>query len=442
MSKKKIVLIAVCLILSLVFFAACNGAGSESSQTNDPAPIENADPNDGGETNSQEPNGSEGQSSEDEKKQSEENEQQDGEETEVEPTILSVKALLSANPTEAKALGDKIAKAIINKYSIENPIYCGYSFFDENDKAEVAGMTVSVATKIDDTERKFANYRVVFDPVKLDDIASGTYTLSHTKVAMGSQQTYDAKEKQNDQDFLDSLYAQDDFAYVAYENESFPSITMQELLSDYGDIVNTNLATHYDNALQDIFGRRYSTFKDYVTNYQWDLGDVNDNDEIQHSKVTLQLENGSAATLFVFNVDFANPININDLKDASKINNSTATYSQKYSFSYDNTIQGTRTELVNAILDKAITDGFDYQNAEIIFKDNGSGLDSDLGTVKCFTIVVSNNSGIKQINFSIQTADNDQSLINKINNGKFKVDDYLNSVEYSNNLLAEYDFEE
>ena len=355
------------------------------------------------------------------------------------PTVTSVAALISRYPEQAKAFGDKLAKAILDEYEIEDPLYCGYSFGEADENAQISGMTVSVATKTDATTRKYGTYGASFDPVYLDAIAGATCTLSNTKSTLRNEQTYDATEKQNDAEFLANLYDQDDFSYVAYENETFEdAITIGELLSSYSDTVNANLATHYDNALKGVFGRRYSTFKNYVTNYQWDLWEVNDNNEIQSSHLTLLLENGVDATLFVLNVNFDTPVNINTLKD-SNISNVSASYTQEYSFSYNNSIQGTRSELVNAILDKAITDGFDYQNAEIMFKENSASTDANLGTVRSFTVVVKNDNGIKQVNFSISSANTDESLINNINKGKFKVNDYLNSVDYSNNLLPEYD---
>ena len=122
------------------------------------------------------------------------------------PTVTSMATLISRYPEQAKAFGDKVAKAILDEYEIEDPLYCGYSYFDEDESAQVSGMYVSVATKTDETERKFTTYKVVFDPIYLDKIADKTYTCTNSKSGFLSQQTYDAKEKQNDAEFLANLY--------------------------------------------------------------------------------------------------------------------------------------------------------------------------------------------------------------------------------------------
>ena len=362
--------------------------------------------------------------------------------------ITDVNTLIADYPTQTKNLGDKIAKAILKKYDIENPLYCGYSFFDEDENAQVNEMTVSVATKVDETERKFATYKVTFDPVYLDKIADGTYALTSTKSAFLNQQTYDAKEKQNDADFLAALYEQNDFVYVAYVAETFDEqggesgdpeeeLTIERLIAEHGAEINANLATHYDNVLKERFGRSYNTQKNYVTNYQWDLGEINENNEIQNSKLTFLHERDNTSSLNVYNVNFNNPVNINDLKN-SNISNVSASYSQEYLFSYNNTLQGTRSDLVSAILNKAITDDFDYQNAEIMFKDNGSSTNAEFGSIRNFTIIVKNSKGIREIATAIQSADSDAELVAKLQQGKGSIN-FSDQITYSTNQLPAVD---
>lgn len=435
MKKSLSFAIALLLILAFAVLAvACDGATVQTDPKTGEitiTPAENTPPSQNGNEqtpsgeqggNEQTPSGEQGgeqtqgdPSGEDPQGEPEGNE---GEPAYV-PTVTSMATLISRYPEQAKAFGDKVAQAILKKYNIENPIYCGYSYFDEDEFAQVSGMNVSVATKTDETERKFTTYKVVFDSVYLDDIADGDYTLAKTESAFVNEQTYNAKEKQNDTEFLANLYNQGDFSYVAYETETFEhTITIDELLANYSDTVNANLSTHYDNALKRVFAGRYSTRKDQVTNYQWDLGEVNENNEIQHAKLTFLWENNSSSTLYVCDVDFNSPISLNELSGNANVSAS-ANYTPAYSFVYDNTLQGTRSELVNAILDKAITDGFDYQNAEIMFKENSAGTTSDLGSVRSFSIVVKGNSGIRQINATIQSSNTDDGLINKINQGKY-----------------------
>ena len=112
-------------------------------------------------------------------------------------------------------------------------------------------------------------------------------------------------------------------------------------------------------------------------------------------------------------------------------------YEREYFFSYDAATQGTRTELVNAILQVAITDGFDYQNAEIIFKENSASTDADLGTIRRFTVIVKNDTNVREITAHIATANNDNELVNNISKGKTKTS-FTDMVNYSSNMLDEY----
>ena len=164
---------------------------------------------------------------------------------------------------------------------------------------------------------------------------------------------------------------------------------------------------------------------------------MNDSNQIQNAKLSFNWENEDNAALYVYNVTFNTPVNINDLKGAN-LSDVTASYTQEYAFSYDNSIQGTRSELVNAILDKAITDGFDYQNAEIMFKENSPSTDAELGTVRRFIVVVKNTDGIREISAHISTASDDNTLISNINNNRIKTY-FADMTTYSNNILAKYD---
>ena len=290
MKKITLMTFALLLLFAVLLTVACNGVTVTTE--NGTVTIKPVDGDSKGDTPSPETQDTSGESapSENGAEQGQAQSEEPASEQST-PRITTIDALIRDYPTQAKALGDKVAKALLKKYDLEDAIYCGYSFNDANENAQVSCMFVNVATKIDETERKFSQYKVVFDPIRLDEIADETASLTNTKVSFVSSQTYNAKEKQNDQQFLNNLYSQDDFSYVVYENETFEeqNLTIDQVLTQYGDTINTNLQTHYDGALQKVFGRRYSTFKNYVQDYQWDLGQVNENNEIQNSKITLHL---------------------------------------------------------------------------------------------------------------------------------------------------------
>ncbi|MBP5404922.1 MAG: hypothetical protein J6Y74_03135 [Clostridia bacterium] len=434
MKQRVAVILILVLICSLLFaMIACGDPQKPVAPTTNSSVIPagkdtSAESDEQGEEQAQEQNNEQEQGGE------------DGEaEEEAAPIVTSLEALLSTYPTESKAFGDILAKTILRTYGFSEPIFCGYTFSAENSDATLSELTVSVAIKTDETEREYKTYKITFDPIKLDDIANGSYSITNSKSAFTDEQTYNAEVKQNDTEYLSNLYGQDDFSYVAYQNESFPLLTLQELITNYGDTINTNLSTHYEKVLKQAFRNAYGGGRYEVTSYQWDLGNA-DEGEVQNTKLTFTTYDNSThnTTLRTYNVNFDNPLKISDLKSSTKVSAATANYSQAYSFSYDSSIQGTRGELINAILDKAITDNFDYQNADIIFKELSSATDADLGTTRNFTVVVKNDSGIREATLTIKTANNDQDLITNIQNGKFKLNNSQKSINYSQYQLGEY----
>ena len=358
-----------------------------------------------------------------------------------EPTIKTTNELLTEFNTSANSFSDKIAAAIIKKYNAEDIIFCGGNFPDADENASISSMDFRLATKTGETERTISDYRVVFDPILLDDIALGKATFTNTKVALTETQTYDAKTLSAEE--IEDYYDEYDSNYIDYTPEKFedeivtPELTVEQILTQYGDTINTNLEGHYEGVLKKQYKASYNDNKNNITNYQWDLGEVNDNNEIQHVKLTFLSENNTTATLYVYNVNFVNPLNLNDLKDHTIMSQTTASYEREYFFNYDSSIQGTRTELVNAILEKAITDGFDYQNAEVMFKENSASTDPDLGTIRRFSIVLRTESGVREVTAHITTSSDDVSLINNISKGKLKTS-YTDMISFSQNLLDEY----
>lgn len=334
------------------------------------------------------------------------------------PTITSTQTLVSEYPAAVDSLSNRISAAIMNKYQYNESdvIFCGCKLPNADSKGMIDSMTIRVARKTGETERKVCDYRVAFDKVYLDKIADGTANYTNVRSAFEDEFTYDAKT--TDPATIAEYFEDYDSDYVVYEEEHFEDpvtdITIDQVINNYGDTVNASLEGHYDEALKQIFGRRYSTLKDYVTAYQWDLGEVNNN-TIQHAQLTLRLENNNNATMYVFDVNFDTPVSVNDLTDGAKVSAATATYTQAYSFSYDSSIQGTRDELAVAILQNA---GIDASAVDYIIKDTGSSTDSELGTVKRFVVSVCDGTSIVEVSAGIQSASTDEGLISKLQQGK------------------------
>ena len=336
-------------------------------------------------------------------------------------TIVSTDDLLAEHANAANTFGNKIAKAVLNHYSYNNEdvIFCGYDFPDADSLGRINGITFRVAAKTGENERTVSDYKVVFDNLYLDDIANGTFKLSGTKISLTKEATYDPKTVED----VESLYADYDGAYIAYNdpqaenpevNPPVQDLTMDQILADYQDVVNENLETHYDNTLREAFGGKYSTRKDYVTGYQWDLGEVVDG-KVQNAKITFTYVNGNTNAIYDYNVNFSSPINVSDLTNAEKVSAATATYSQAYSMTVDSSIQEARNDLAVAILQN---EGIDANTVEYYIKDTGSSTTSELGVVETFIVYFFDGEGFKDVYATIQTSNSDAGLIAKLQSGK------------------------
>lgn len=357
----------------------------------------------------------------------------------IEVKIHDVATLIGEYAPQAQAFGDKVASAMIKEYNAEDAIYCGYSFEDADEDGKISAMILNLATKTGETEREYVTYKVIFDKVSLDEIADGSSKITNAKNAVIDTINYDALEVQQDQTFLSNLYEQDDFSYIAYEDEVFQNMTIQDLIANYGDQINENLQPLYEGVLKKAFGRNYNPQRYDILSYQWDLGEVVDNKTNDLKCSFKYYDNLADGYCFkVYNLNFAEDL---DISQFTQNNFPTTTISQAIEFVYNPEIQGTRADLINAIIEHSVNDGFDYSNAEVLFTEKTSSTDADLGTIRRFTVVLTSESGVRQINFSVSNAKEDESLIEKINNGEFKVNDYIQAADFSENQLAEQNFQ-
>ena len=106
-------------------------------------------------------------------------------------------------------------------YDAENIIF---SAVDVDETATtLTNADYTFAYKNGETERKYFTATAEFNEVSLADLADGKTTNFYLEDATTkSQQTYDAKEKQNDTDFLANLYSQNnDKVFKTYTAETF-----------------------------------------------------------------------------------------------------------------------------------------------------------------------------------------------------------------------------
>ena len=156
----------------------------------------------------------------------------------------------------------------------------------------------------------------------------------------------------------------------------------------------------------------------------------------------------TSATYYIASVTPKVDITINDLLDPDKTvldqafdtnNYFGALYSRDYSFSFDPSIQDTRSELRDAVNTKAANDGIIDRvdsNTLSIIKDNGGRLDTTLeGTSRAIVILNINENGYEEYTVQIkenQTNNSDKTLIDNLNNNQY----YEVELEHRENTFS------
>ena len=330
-------------------------------------------------------------------------------------------------------------------YDAENIIF---SAVDVDETATtLTNADYTFAYKSGETERKYFTATAEFNEVSLADLADGKTTNFYLEDATTkSQQTYDAKEKQNDTDFLANLYSQNnDKVFKTYTAETFEEDekieSVEQLIAEHGEeaydtIMNSDF--YENNIVKKVYGRYYGT--DYLTinDVDIDFGSTSADGKIHdlQFRITIQYKDTQNKVLFVKNLNFAQGISYNDILDENILNNTDCTYSNVYSFTYAPSIQGTRSALMQAIANVAVNDGFEYGVDDILFVQQGDSTDATLGSVSDFRLSINTNKGIRHIKVFVAKASSDEGLVNQINNGRYKVCEYLESANFTDNFIT------
>lgn len=303
------------------------------------------------------------------------------------------------------------------------------------------------AYKTGETERKYVTATAYFSEVSLSDLAEGkTSNFTLENASRTSQQTYDAKEKQNDTDFLSSLYEEEhDKVIKEYEKEEFedePIIiaSVEQLIAEHGEeaydtIMNSDF--YENNIVKKVFGGRYYG-TDYLTinDVDIDFGSTSADGKIHDLtfRINLTYKAGGSA-LRVNKLIIANGIAYEDVLDEAKLNEANCTFENTYGFGYEEDIQGTRNALMQAIANVAVNDGFEYSVDDILFVRNGDTTNETLGSVSSFILSINTNKGIRKISIIIAIASSDEGLVNRINNGRYKAN-YYDEVNFTDNFIT------
>ena len=255
-------------------------------------------------------------------------------------------------------------------YDAENIIF---SAVDVDETATtLTNADYTFAYKNGETERKYFTATAEFNEVSLADLADGkTSNFTLENASKTSQQTYDAKEKQNDTEFLASLYSQDnDKVFVSYTAETFEDEkieSVEQLIAEHGEeaydtIMNSDF--YENNIVKKVYGRYYGT--DYLTinDVDIDFGSTSADGKIHDLtfRINFTYKTGVAAVQ-VNKLTLANGIAYEDVLDEAKLNSNNCTFSNVYSFTYTPAEQGTRSALMQAIANVAVDEAIGLTNS-------------------------------------------------------------------------------
>ena len=204
-----------------------------------------------------------------------------------------------------------------------------------------------------------------------------------------------------------------------YQIEEFAPENVDELVNDYNDELMDAFNTYFlEKAGKKTIGNSFDANK--MTYSSWDVGQ---GEEISEIKFITEYAKYEDTYLFcVGKIELQAPIAVSSLTK-NKINSiieesaENARYSRDYYFSYNPAIQGTRTELVNAIFE-AYGMGNDCPEGAIRkFNWEGSFIDDDLGETQKFTLIQIAENETKNIKVIVKSNRNDdERLIENLKN--------------------------
>lgn len=189
---------------------------------------------------------------------------------------------------------------------------------------------------------------------------------------------------------------------------------VQDLIAKYADTVKTALNDNYLYTMgRQCIGRSFNTEK--VLDTEWY---VNSGENISKIEVVFKYDEGNEFVSYIIGtIELTSPINVKDLTKstiASELaeNSADATYTQTYSFSYNDQMATERAELKNAICDKFFGED---ENKTRFIKDNGTTTNDKLGEISRFTVIQITDKGVEEISISIKGWSlNDNQFINKL----------------------------
>ena len=301
----------------------------------------------------------------------------------------------------------------------EKALSTSYTFVANENNIEKIIVAQVVAGEGDTRELKIAEISFA-NGVDFDDIIAGEGNFIPV-ITSETALTFDAKEEflKGDSSTIEDQIAEEinealgdnAIQHEEYKPETFTPETVEDLAQMYPEEVNKTLTDRFLVAALKT-GRGSSLDAALVHNAKWIMKggkEVTDVDFVFH------YGDSDSQAYYVINLTFASPLEIEAiLNNDDSLNDVSSTRTQKYSFGYNVSIQGTRDELMNAIFKANGMSETCPEGAVRLIKDNGAHLDTEMGQVQDFIVVEIYNGQINQFGIRIKRETSDIAYINNL----------------------------
>ena len=220
---------------------------------------------------------------------------------------------------------------------------------------------------------------------------------------------------------------------VAYQESEYQVSDLETALEYFSEQIDANLENVYKRVMFQALGNSFMDEMNNVSEYKWDLGNVDSYGNIQSLKLAFtHVGNENDNTYYVYNVNFNNPTSINDLLTKTFTTSDFALTKDYYIYDYITTTQGDLNNFIDAVAKAELNDGFDYnlEGTLKLYKQTYAGV-NDFN----YLISIINDNGVRefqvQLNNKLTT---DEQLKQAIEEGNYKLL-LENSVDFSANQI-------
>ncbi len=356
--------------------------------------------------------------------------------------ITEEKTTLEELLSEYSEIANNFASTNIDKISyIDNALSTSFSY-QTNEDGQITSVIVANVVKTGETTRELKIATIDFsNPIEIQDLIDGN--VEETMVVIDSQSvlSFDAKEEYKNEDstiqtqideIIENQLGETKIEIADYESETFIPTTVAQLVEEYGDKVNEIL----NETCFDKISKRCILLDYDVNNIQLAKWVLKGETEILEVGMLIKYKEKSGNVTYIFGrAKFKKDVSIQDFINKDNIEIQKVT--RDFSYVHDESVQGTRDELVNSIFEAYGMSKECPEGAIRLFVDNGDTLDNSVGESHQFIVCEISKDKITKFKIRIKDSSSDNEFINNLKSGKFaiyeeeKVDVSGEKVEWS-----------